>query len=340
MSAAEGTSHDLVGFWARLKRAGLTLGLPIAVATILPIVLTIVAALANEAWTLFVAIVAALAGWGAAWYSFRPALRAESAVAESAQHAQLTPIMLSFHKHDTAELEQTVAMIRAALLDRTFARASFAHTTLLLELGRTLFDLGERTGNAEHLVEATRVLRAALADNADGFFPLQRAELTTYLGRILQSLGHRSHAVEPIEEAVRMYRTALSKFDYERAPREFAVILNNLGTAQWELSQLQGDRSLLMEALESYSATERVRGRAPLERAIAQLNLGIVLWRSTEFARDGGFRRAGLEALDQAIKFFEENIQTEIVAGYCLILAMQVRSAMIRSPREKVERDN
>ena len=62
MSIAEGRSRDLVGFWARLKRASLTLGVPIALAAILPIALTIIAALPKEAWMLL-AVLVALADW-------------------------------------------------------------------------------------------------------------------------------------------------------------------------------------------------------------------------------------------------------------------------------------
>lgn len=52
MTIADGRSYELAGFWARLKRASLTLGVPIALAAILPIALTIIAALPKEAWML------------------------------------------------------------------------------------------------------------------------------------------------------------------------------------------------------------------------------------------------------------------------------------------------
>jgi hypothetical protein len=58
MSVTERTSYDPVGFWARFKRASVTLGVPIALAAIIPIAAVIIAAIPKEAWMLLAVAVA------------------------------------------------------------------------------------------------------------------------------------------------------------------------------------------------------------------------------------------------------------------------------------------
>jgi preprotein translocase subunit SecG len=58
MSARKRTSYDPIGFWGRLKRASLTLGVPILLAAILPVAFALVAAMPKEVWILLPVAVA------------------------------------------------------------------------------------------------------------------------------------------------------------------------------------------------------------------------------------------------------------------------------------------
>jgi tetratricopeptide (TPR) repeat protein len=346
MSVTAETSYDLIGFWARLKRATLTLGLPIAAAAILPITFTVLVTFSHEAWALLAASLTALVGWALYFTELRSHARRTIARATATPEPYmgdfLRPVAFSFGARDTKELEQTLAMCRAALREPKSGE-SFTRTLTLLDYGNALFDLGQLTGNPKHLEEAIEAFRSVLSDGANQSFPLNRAFVAVRFGQLLHTLGReilaadwRAHniatrirrATERIEEARNMYRLALREFGTEEAPRELIATLNRLGAASVDLWWLNRNSSHLREAIEFYSATEPLREYAPMEWAWAQFNLGRALLDLSTSTDDSNLRGRGLEAMDRAIEFFRENIRREVAAGYYLARATELRNAM------------
>jgi tetratricopeptide (TPR) repeat protein len=338
MNSVAEVQYQFLDFWTRFKRAAYTLGIPIAVAAILPIAITVLAALS---WTLIVAILAAVIGWGTVLYLLREQADTGQNLAQTDQYAaslglskteQYTPekyipkiaFFLStfrgFVERDTAELEQALAMYRAALQERV-SEASLTRTTTLLDLAGTLVDLGQRTGDRGQLEEAIVAFHSALSERSDTFLPLHRALITARLGQLLHIVAQRSGTAERMEEAVKMYRIALREFRHDQTPHEWAATLNSLAIALWELSRLRRNALPLKDAIESYRAVELVRERAPMEWAIAQLNLGALLWSL-------GDRASALEAIARSTEFFRENIEKEIAAPYYFAHAVQLRNVM------------
>src|SRR5205085_7058797 len=79
--------------------------------------------------------------------------------------------------------------------------------------------------------------------------------------------------------AAERYRNALQERTRERAPLDWAMTQNNLGTALGALGGRESGTGRLEEAVEDYRAAlqERTRERAPLDCATTQTNLGAAL---------------------------------------------------------------
>jgi tetratricopeptide (TPR) repeat protein len=98
----------------------------------------------------------------------------------------------------------------------------------------------------------------------------------------------------------------ISEQDYPRtkAPLDWAIAQNNLGTALWTLGERESGTARLEEAVAAYHAAleERTRERVPLDWAMTQMNLGnalVVL----------GGREKGTEQLAAAVAAYRASLE-------------------------------
>ena len=126
-----------------------------------------------------------------------------------ARLAQLALETLGERESGTARLEQAVAAYRAALEERTRARAPLDWAMTQNNLGNALETLGERESGTARLEEAAAAYRAALEEWTRERVPLQWAMTQNNLGLALETLGERESGTARLEQAVAAYRAAL-----------------------------------------------------------------------------------------------------------------------------------
>ena len=132
---------------------------------------------------------------------------------------------------DNPALLSAIAAYRAALEERTRARAPLDWATTQNNLGNALLVLGDRESGTARLEEAVAAYRAALEERTRERVPLDWATTQNNLGIALWTLGERESGTARLEEAVAAYRAALEERTRERVPLDWATTQNNLGNA-------------------------------------------------------------------------------------------------------------
>lgn len=110
-------------------------------------------------------------------------------------------------------------------------------------------------------------------------------------------LSERESGAARLRQAVKAYRAALLERTRERAPLDWAMTQNNLGTVLLRLDERGSDAARLKGAVRAYrmASEELTREYAPLDWAMTQINLGTASfrWASGAQARRGWRRRCG-----------------------------------------------
>jgi tetratricopeptide (TPR) repeat protein len=124
------------------------------------------------------------------------------------------------------------------------------------------------------------------------------------------ALGKRESGTARLEEAAVAYRELLKEWTQEKAPLDWAMTQNNLGTALWALGVRESSTARLEEAAAAYreALKEWTREKVPLQWARAQLNLGNTL--STL-----GERENNVERLEAALRYFRQALAVAQAAG-------------------------
>ncbi len=227
---------------------------------------------------------------------------------------------LGQRERGTARLEEAVTAYRAALEERSRARVPQDWAMTQNNLGLALQTLGERERGTARLEEAVTAYRAALEEYIRARVPLGWATTQNNLGNALATLGERESGTPAsagagrlrLEEAVAAYRAALEERTRERVPLEWAMTQNNLGTALWALGERESGtpasagagKLRLEEAVTAYRAAleEYTRARVPLDWAMTQNNLGIIL-------RALGERESGTARLEEAVTAYRAALE-------------------------------
>lgn len=201
-----------------------------------------------------------------------------------------------------------------ALIAAAEARAHEREATRLrVNLGGTLFTLGERTGGTDGLLlldEAVTAFRDALTVHTKEDSPFGWALTQNNLGNALTVQGQRTEAPASLrlfDEAITAYREALTVRTRSGMPAEWATIQNNLGNAL----KSKGERTdgadglrLLDEAVTAFrdALTVRTLSDMAAEWAMTQNNLGNALQMKGQ--RTGG--ADGVHLLELAVTAYNE----------------------------------
>ncbi len=198
--------------------------------------------------------------------------------------------------YGTAFLEEAIAAYRAALTERTQARAPMDWAMTQSNLGAALTSLGQREPGTERLEEAVIAFRAALTEWPQDWFKWVRGLTQMNLGIALISLGQRESGTARLEEAVAACQDALREWTKGFDRLEWAKTQKILGSALQTLGQREAGTERLEQAVAAYRAalTEWTNDRVPLDWAGAQNNLGNALLAL-------GQREAGTARLEQAV---------------------------------------
>ncbi len=94
-----------------------------------------------------------------------------------------------------------------------------------------------------------------------------------------QLLGEERGDNARLQTAIRFFRQVLDVWTRERAPLQWAMTQNNLGTALWSLGKREAGTARLDEAVQAFreALKEWTRERVPLDWAMTQNNLGTAL---------------------------------------------------------------
>jgi tetratricopeptide (TPR) repeat protein len=195
-------------------------------------------------------------------------------------------VLVDFDRQaQAALLQRRYPVAQAGFLElRTLARASGssrADVAATLGLGETL--LARRS-----LVEARDLLRDAL----EGARRLRDRLMEC---RALTCLGLVAHRRGELDEAMTRYRAALELIPAlaKPAPVLHGELLLYMSTMMFRVGNLEGSRSAALESLELLDA------HAPHRSAEARMNLGVVYYRSGEYARAADEYRHALRIAEQ-----------------------------------------
>ncbi len=148
----------------------------------------------------------------------------------------------------------------------------------LIDLGSTLFTLGERESGVARLEEALAVLHVALDKLPRSKVPLLWAAAMSNRANVLLELGQRESGTTRLEKALSARRSALEELKHDLASRGKALL--GLGNVLFALGNRESGTERLKEAVSAFHAALDALSRddMPLDWATAQNNLGNVLF--------------------------------------------------------------
>ena len=170
----------------------------------------------------------------------------------------------------TARLEEAVAAYRAALEERTRARAPLDWAGKQNGLGNALSLLGERESGTARLEEAVAAYRAALEELPRAHAPRTWAMTQNNLGNALSRLGEQESGTARLEEADAAYRAALEERPRDGMPLDWASTQNNLGGALLKLGEREDNPAHFEEASEAFHAAFEEFAAAELHNTISR----------------------------------------------------------------------
>lgn len=205
---------------------------------------------------------------------------------------------------ENAALVEAITIYQGLLEECSRERVPRHWATVQMNLGTTLFSLGEREAGIERLEQAVTAFRAALEVETREHAPLAWAKTQMNLGNALSTLGGRELGIQRLEEAIGAFRLSLEERPRERVPLDWAFTQMNLGVTLVTLGEREESIERLEEAIDAFrqALEERTRERMPLDWASTQMNLGIAL------SILGGMEHSA-ERLKEAINAFRQALE-------------------------------
>ena len=184
-------------------------------------------------------------------------------------------------------------------------------------LGGVYADLARYEDAAENLEKSAiafeAVLRCRDIDGSGDGDPMQDAAIHNSLGTTYWSLAQHREPVRHLQQAIAAYDRALQIYHPQNnRPKnrssknaiDYAMVLNNLGTAYWTRSRHENSRENLLLAVDAYRKALHYRTpeTLPIGCAATQNNLATAYW---HLARRGETEAETAEYLQEAIAAYE-----------------------------------
>ena len=180
-------------------------------------------------------------------------------------------------------------------------------------LGGVYADLARYEDAAENLEKSAiafeEVLRGRDIEGNSDSDPMQDAAIHNSLGTTYWSLAQHREPLRHLQQAIAAYDRALEIYTAQKNRSQknaidYAMVLNNLGTAYWMRSRQENPRENLLLAVDAYrkALDYRTPETLPIGCAATQNNLATAYW---HLARQGETEAATAEYLQQAIAAYE-----------------------------------
>ena len=171
------------------------------------------------------------------------------------------------------------------------------------DLGNTLLEIGEQTGDINRLNQAVEALTKALEVRTRDEMPADWAMTQNNLGGTLNSIGRQTGDVNRLNQAAEAYTKALEVRTRDEMPAAWAATQNNLGNTLDSIGRQTGDINRLNQSVEAYTKALEVRTRYEMPAAWAQTqnNLGFTLLAIGQQTGDINRLNQALEALTKAL---------------------------------------
>lgn len=211
-------------------------------------------------------------------------------------------------------LERSIALYREGLSKIDVAAAPQTRALLNKNLGIASADLARYQDKTENLQQAVAAYQQALLDLNRDTEPQQYAaaqnNLATAYWNLAQDgepLAKPSERIVHLKSAIAAYTEALSCYSPEREPLNYAGVLNNIGTACWNLCQHEPSEILLVRAIAAYREALKYRTRelVPAAAAATHNNLATAYWHLANLEPQSPTRIASLQ---QAIAAYETSL--------------------------------
>ena len=172
------------------------------------------------------------------------------------------------------------------------------------DLGNTLLEIGEQTGDINRLNQAVEALTKALEVRTRDEMPAAWAATQNNLGNTLNLIGQQTGDINRLNQSVEAYTKALEVRTRYEMPAAWAQTQNNLGFTLLAIGQQTGDINRLNQALEALTKALDVhtRDEMPADWAMTQNNLGSTL---SAF----GQQTSDVNRLNQAVEAFTKALE-------------------------------
>lgn len=221
-----------------------------------------------------------------------------------------------------ADREAAVAALRAAegalssVIESAFGLAPQREVTAQRNLGVVYLRLGELTegeASSDCFDRGIALLKTALAAQDPSLQPLDWAITQQNICLALYQHGARlgpEDGAASVREAKTRCADAVRRLAPENAPLDWAMTQNNLAAATAILAQMEGDAAGLADAIDDFTAAQRVytRARLPENWAEVELNLG-------ELSCNLALMRAAPEEFDRARAYLDSALEVFIEKG-------------------------
>lgn len=199
-------------------------------------------------------------------------------------------------------LQRAVAAFEQALQVRTRERAPQDWAASQHGLGNALGILAQRQGDAALLERAVVALEHAAGERAGS--PRTRVTAQFHLATALVTLGQLTRDSARLARAIETYRQVLQTWTRDRAPLDWAMVHDSLGSALRLRGELGNDRCELEQAVAAHRNALAVwtQDRWPREWSQAQNNCGAALHRLGERTGDSERLREAIDAYGNALR--------------------------------------
>jgi tetratricopeptide (TPR) repeat protein len=147
---------------------------------------------------------------------------------------------LAYRSGDKAELEQAVAVYRAAVDAAPRHQDPARRASAMNSLGQALTDLAEQDADQNRYREAIDAFRAALEETTRKERPVDWAQIMLKRGTALLHLGMLEDDAESLARSVDSYKAALETLDDDMASLEQSAVLNEDALRLFDINDNRG----------------------------------------------------------------------------------------------------
>jgi tetratricopeptide (TPR) repeat protein len=180
-------------------------------------------------------------------------------------------------------------------------------------LANALLSLAQRESHTVRMEEAVAALRAALEvftrELSDGLWVNTQGDLAMalwLLGTRENETGcsEKAIAASHVKEAIAAFRETLEVYSRESSPNMWAIHQLSIGSALYDLNDMEADAARLEEAVAAYGEAEKeaTREREPFTWARIQRSRGDALFKLGE-------QQGGMTRLEEAVLAYREALQ-------------------------------